>query len=63
MPQREIPHRTYHRAAAMRAGFDPIIAELDAITLRRRRAPMPRALRGAGWRQVENQPGLRINPG
>jgi hypothetical protein len=50
---RPIPHRTYHRAAALRDGLDPIIDALDAIPLADRRSPMPPELSERGWRRVE----------
>jgi hypothetical protein len=49
---RPFPRRTYHRAAAMRRGLDPIIHELDALT--DRRGPMTASLRGRGWRAIEH---------
>jgi hypothetical protein len=52
MPRR-VPHRTYHRAAALARGLDPLIAELDAIPIAARRSPMAPALRERGWRKME----------
>ena len=51
MPRR-LPRRTYYRAAALRAGLDPIIDALDAIPAADRRAPMPPSLRDRGWRAM-----------
>lgn len=51
---RPFPRRTYHRAAALRATLDPIIAELDAIPLTHRRSPMRPSLHGRGWRVVDS---------